>query len=89
MARKLLSTKELAETLDVSRRTIYKLVSRGLPHQRLGPGERARFRFSLPQVREWLQKCAERPAHSQVGRHDAGAAPTPYEPEFLGEACHE
>lgn len=54
---RLCSINELAEYLNVSRRTIYRLLdSKGLPHLRVGYV----LRFDLPEVLTWLRDFTDR-----------------------------
>ncbi len=51
----LVTARDLAEFLGCSVRTVYRLVAQGLPHIRLGFGERAPFRFQISDVLKWLE----------------------------------
>lgn len=51
-ARRFLTVEELAEVLQVDRRTIYGLRSKGLPFHRVGK----ELRFDPLEVAEWLKK---------------------------------
>jgi len=47
-----LATKELMDTLSISRSTVNRMVKRGLPHIRVG----AVRRFPMEQVLEWFKE---------------------------------
>ena len=47
---RLLTVDQLAEALNVSRKTVYRLIDSGLPHYRVG----AHVRFRLPEVLDAL-----------------------------------
>lgn len=47
----LLTTTEVAELLKVNRRTIYKLIDRGMPVIRVLDD----YRFNKPDIEEWLK----------------------------------
>lgn len=51
----MLTTSELAAALRISDRTVYRLVSEGLPHFRV----RKQLRFRLERVEEWLECRSE------------------------------
>jgi excisionase family DNA binding protein len=53
---RLMDLNELAEYLHVSRRTIYRLIDRNLPHTRVGYV----LRFDLARVLAWLQDFTDR-----------------------------
>jgi excisionase family DNA binding protein len=47
----LLTSKELANKLNITRRTLYKLINKGLPHIRVNGG----YRFDEGEVIQWLR----------------------------------
>lgn len=58
MTDNLLNAKELAEHLGCRPAQVYRLVARGMPTLRLGPGPKARLRFDLDEVHAWLAECS-------------------------------
>ena len=68
MADGLLDSVELAQHLGCTSIHIYTLIKRGLPHKRLGPGAKAPYRFSLPEVQEWLDRFSGGPVHVEGQR---------------------
>ncbi|HYX86875.1 MAG TPA: helix-turn-helix domain-containing protein [Gaiellales bacterium] len=66
-ASRLLTTADLAATLQCHEETVYRHVARGMPHLRLGP----KLRFDLDEVIEWMrdEACRQRD-HGRVGRPD-------------------
>lgn len=53
--RHLFTIYELADYLNVSRGTIYTLLSQGLPSYRVAVGSTGGIRFDLPRVMDWLE----------------------------------
>ena len=70
---KYLSTRQLADMLDVSRQTVYNWVKAGrIPHTALSPSaERGTIRFNPEDIEEWLAGL-KRPASG--GNQGAEAA---------------
>lgn len=57
---RLLKTGEVAEYLGVTTTKVYQWVRSGeLPRYRLGSGERAEYRFSETQIKDWLEQSRE------------------------------
>jgi excisionase family DNA binding protein len=51
-----LSIDEVAEFLGVNRRTVQRLVQKGLPGYKLGQGQKARRIFDPSEVKAWIKK---------------------------------
>lgn len=51
---KLLSTKEIAQVLGISRRTLFAWKSLGMPYSQAGPNRR--LMFDEAEVRAWLNR---------------------------------
>ena len=52
---KLLKSKNMAEILDCSDRHLRSLISKGLPHYRLGGDGDGDYRFNPTEVMEWMR----------------------------------
>ena len=53
-----MTSEQLARHLQVNRAQIYRLVSAGMPHLRLGPTPRTQFRFHRGEAEAWLRRCS-------------------------------
>ena len=60
MANQMLTTKELAEILNVVPETIRReLIPEGMPHYRISLEKQGHYRFELDAVKEWLWQRQE------------------------------
>ncbi len=75
-----LDTAEVADMLRCERAHVYALIHRGMPHVRLGPGEKAPYRFRRSAVMEWLERCGETGGVRSGDDHDGGEI---YEPTYM------
>lgn len=81
MQEEFMDTAALAQMLNCRREHIYRLVKRGLPHMRLGPGKRAPYRFEKDKVRAWMEKMTM--SRTVETRASGSEAPEIYEPQYL------